>query len=336
MHRALYLASLGRAQVSPNPMVGCVIVHAGEIIGEGYHEVYGGPHAEVNAINHVKDKSLLRESTVYVSLEPCAHHGKTPPCADLLVSSGVKKVVVAMLDPYEEVAGKGIAKLQAAGIEVELGVLETEARNLNARFLTRVEKQRPYVILKWAQSKDGFMGSGTKERVLLSDKPAQTLVHQWRSEEQAILVGSRTALLDNPQLDVRLVTGKNPQRILIDPKAEVPETLKMLQGDGAWVYTSSLDKQEGNSQWIALQTSDKRAFLQAMLRDLAQRKVNSVFVEGGASVLASFLESGLYDEIRIVESAKILGKGLSAPKLSLQLEEKLDLGEDRILSYRLP
>ncbi len=336
MHRALYLASLGQGRVSPNPMVGCVIVHQGEIIGEGFHEIYGGPHAEVNAVNHVKDKNLLSEATVYVSLEPCAHFGKTPPCADLLVASKVKEVVVAMQDPYEEVAGQGIAKLKAAGIEVEIGVLEAAARELNRRFLTRVEKQRPYIILKWAQSKDGYLGSGTAERIVLSDKPAQTLLHQWRTEEQAILVGSKTALLDNPQLDVRLVTGKNPQRILLDAKGEVPNSAKMLQSEGAWVYTSSLNKKEGNSEWVALNTSDKKEFLQAMLADLAKRKVNSILVEGGASVLNSFLDSGLYDEIRILESEKVLGKGLADPKLSVQLEETLHLGTDRVLTYRLP
>ena len=228
MRRALELAENGRGQVSPNPLVGCVIEHHGKIIGEGWHQKYGEAHAEVNAVNSVKDKSLLKEACVYVSLEPCAHFGKTPPCADLLVENQVKKVVICNTDPNPLVAGKGIVKLREAGIEVETGILEKEGLELNKRFFHYLEKKRPYIILKWAETADGFIARKNFDSKWISNTLSRKLVHKWRTEEDAILVGTNTALYDNPQLNARDWTGNNPVRIVIDRHLKLPADLHLF------------------------------------------------------------------------------------------------------------
>lgn len=333
MQRALYLAQQGRTEVSPNPMVGCVIVCDGLIIGEGYHEKYGGPHAEVNAINSVKDKSLLSNSIVYVSLEPCAHFGKTPPCADLLVASNVKKVVIGMQDPFPEVAGKGIAKLKSAGIEVEVGVEEEACRKLNARFLSRVEKNRPYIILKWAQSREGYIGSASEERVLLSGPLSNRLVHQWRVEEDAILVGVNTANWDNPSLTNRYVEGKNPKRILIDPNLKAKPDLNLFSDHGCLIFNRLKSEVKGENEWVQIDATSKSDFLKKMLYILAERKIQSLLVEGGKAVLDSFIESGLWDEARVIHTGASLHEGVEAPKMNRSPKEIIDLREDRLFIH---
>ena len=248
MQRALQLARLSAVTVSPNPMVGCVIVHNGKIIGEGYHQKYGDAHAEVNAVNAVSDKSLLSESTVYVTLEPCSHFGKTPPCADLLIKHKFKKVIVCNYDPNPLVAGQGIEKLRQAGIEVEVGLLEEEGRELNKRFFTYIEKKRPYIILKWAESADGFIAKGIYETVQISNLLSRRFVHKMRSEEDAIMVGTNTAKYDNPTLNTRFWTGKNAVRVLIDRELSLSKNLHIFDNSQKTIcYNSLKDKIIGNN-----------------------------------------------------------------------------------------
>ncbi len=293
MLRALQLAEIGRGTVSPNPMVGCVIVHNDVIIGEGWHKKYGDWHAEVNAVNSVKDKTLLAEATAYVTLEPCSHFGKTPPCADLLVKHQLKKVVICNHDPFPLVAGKGIQKLLDAGIEVVAGVLEEKGRQLNARFFTVVEKNRPYIILKWAETADCFIAGKDFEQIKISNALSHKLSHKWRSEEDAIMVGTNTALHDNPRLNVREWTGRNPVRIVIDRNKRLPKDLHLFDDS---VKTLIL--------------SDPFAW-----EEYQKEKLQSIIIEGGTQLLQSFIEAELFDEIRVFRSQKQLKKGILAPVL---------------------
>ena len=293
MLRALQLAEIGRGTVSPNPMVGCVIVHNDVIIGEGWHKKYGDWHAEVNAVNSVKDKTLLAEATAYVTLEPCSHFGKTPPCADLLVNHQLKKVVICNNDPFLLVAGKGIQKLLDAGIEVVTGVLEEKGRQLNARFFTVVEKNRPYIILKWAETADCFIAGEDFEQIKISNALSHRLSHKWRSEEDAIMVGTNTALHDNPRLNVREWTGRNPVRIVIDRNKRLPKDLHLFDDS---VKTLIL--------------SDPFAW-----EEYQKEKLQSIIIEGGTQLLQSFIEAELFDEIRVFRSQKQLKKGILAPVL---------------------
>ncbi len=333
MLRALELARLGIGQVSPNPQVGCVVVHDGKIIGEGWHQRYGGPHAEVNAIHTVADKSMLAESTVYVTLEPCSHFGKTPPCADLLIQHKVKKVVVATVDSNPLVGGKGIEKLRAAGIETVVGVCAELARELNKRFFTFVEKKRPYLILKWAQTTDGFIARSNFDSKWISNAYSRQLVHRWRSEEDAILVGSGTALHDNPSLTVRDWSGRNPVRLVIDRQLKLPRTLHVFDGDALTIcYNEKESFEEKKSVFIKL---EQHLFLPHLLTNLYERKIQSVIVEGGAQTLSAFLNENLWDEARIFTSRQTFGDGIQAPHLSGQqaIEETL---EDDILRIFYP
>lgn len=331
MERALQLAEQGRGRVSPNPMVGCVIVHDHKIIGEGYHQQYGGPHAEVNAINSVQNPDLLTESTCYVSLEPCAHHGKTPPCADLLVEKGVKRVVVGAMDSNPLVGGKGIEKLRNAGIDVLTGVLEKEARDLNVRFFTMIEKQRPYVILKWAQTADGFVARKNFDSKWISSEPSRMIVHQWRAEEDAILVGTNTAQYDNPQLNVRDWTGKSPLRLVIDKALRLPQTLHLFDGSiPTIVYNTQQNEERENLSFVKLPESQ---FLESLLSDLHERKIQSLFVEGGSQLLNSFLDLGLWDEARVFESETTFGEGIVAPKIKIPQSNQIQLKEDFLRIY---
>jgi diaminohydroxyphosphoribosylaminopyrimidine deaminase / 5-amino-6-(5-phosphoribosylamino)uracil reductase len=314
MHRALQLAALGRGSVSPNPMVGCVIVHNDIIIGEGWHRKYGDWHAEVNAVNSVLDKSKFSESTVYVTLEPCSHFGKTPPCADLLVKHQVKKVVICNFDPFPLVAGKGIKKLQGAGIEVVTGVLEQEGRKLNARFFTVVEKKRPYIIMKWAETADGFIAGENFKQVKISNGLSHKLSHKWRSEEDAIMVGTNTALHDNPKLNVREWTGKNPTRIVLDSNERLPKNLHLFDDSQKTLAISSIDEIVTASQGV-----------------------QSVIVEGGTKLLQSFLDENLFDEIRVFRSRTQLKKGILAPVLpkNINLVEVKQLMDDELSFYEI-
>jgi len=311
MRRALELARYGSGLVSPNPLVGCVIVHEGLIIGEGWHQKYGESHAEVNAVNSVADKSLLRESTVYVNLEPCSHVGKTPPCADMLISHGVKCVVISNIDTNPLVAGKGIQKLERAGISVTTGILEEAGRILNKRFFTAMEKKRPFIILKWAETSDGFMARMNHDSRWISNEYSRQLTHKWRTEEDAILVGTTTAARDNPQLTVRSWTGRNPIRIVIDRKMNLDNSLHLFDHQTKTIRFNTIhNTQEENLSSVKV---DDRDFLKNMLNDLYERKIHSVFVEGGPYTLNQFIQHNLWDEARIFGSPQRFGNGILAP-----------------------
>ena len=314
MQRALQLAHLGAGAVSPNPMVGCVIVHDDKIIGEGYHQKYGEAHAEVNAIKSVLDKSILSESDVYVTLEPCSHFGKTPPCADLLIKYQVKKAIICNNDPNPMVAGQGIDKLRQAGIEVECGLLEQEGRELNKRFFTYIEKKRPYIILKWAESMDGFIAKENYEAVQISNILSRRFVHKIRSEEDAIMVGTNTAKYDNPKLDTRFWTGKNAVRILIDKDLTLPKTLHIFNNSQITIcYNLLKDKVLNNIIFVKI--SANNSIEQFIIQDLYQRKIQSIIIEGGTILLQSFIDLGLWDEAFILKSTLILEDGINAPKI---------------------
>lgn len=317
MYRCIQLAKCGETGAPPNPMVGAVVVCNGRIIGEGFHRHCGGPHAEVNAINSVTDKRLLSQSTIYVSLEPCAHYGKTPPCADLIIQSKIPRVVIGCTDPFAKVNGLGIKKLQDAGCEVKVGVLESECLELNHKFFTFHQKHRPWIILKWAQSKDGFIGAcDTTNRIQFSNALTQTLVHRLRARSGAILVGTRTAILDNPTLTTRHWTGANPLRLTIDRKGCLPENLHLLDGSTPTV--------------IYTQES-----IEEILNDLYNRNIQSLIVEGGTCLLQSFIDAGLWDEARIETSPACIGQGTVAPKLSYEkLKSRQYLGKHCICTYR--
>jgi len=313
MKRALELALRGKGYVSPNPMVGCVIVHENKIIGEGWHERYGEAHAEVNAVKLV-EKNLLKESTVYVSLEPCSHFGKTPPCADMLIEHGVKKVVVANLDSNPLVAGDGIKKLRSSGAEVITGILELEGRELNKRFFTFVEKKRPYIILKWAQTSDGFIARENFDSKWISNEYARQLVHKWRTEEDAVLVGPRTAMHDNPQLNVRDWTGRNPVRVIIDRFLRLSEKLHLFDRSQKTICYNLLKHEEHPN--LSLIRLDEQDFLLNVVHDLYKQKIQSVIVEGGAQILNAFMDLNLWDEARVFVSGKSFTKGIAAPMIS--------------------
>lgn len=296
MRRCIQLARCGQAGAAPNPMVGAVIVHKGLIIGEGYHRRCGGPHAEVNAIRSVKQPELLKESTIYVSLEPCAHYGKTPPCADLIVEKRIPRVVIGCKDPFAKVDGLGIKKLLDAGIEVKVGVLEKECRDLNRRFMTYHTHERPYIILKWAESSDGFIAAADGKPVRFSTPTTTTLVHRLRALSDAILVGGRTAVNDNPSLTVRNWHGQNPLRIVIDTKGTLPRTLRLFDQEAETLVWPSWNLNE-------------------LMQRLYERGVQQLLVEGGAEVHRRFMEAGLWDELRIERSPLRLGTGIKAPSL---------------------
>lgn len=316
MRRALELASLGLGYVSPNPLVGCVVVHDGRIVGEGWHQKYGGPHAEVNAIREVNDEDLLPDATVYVNLEPCSHFGKTPPCADLLVEKRVKRVVIANRDPNPKVAGQGIERLRAAGIDVTEGVLSREGRWLNRRFFTAMEKRVPYVTLKWAETADGFMASSTRKPVWISNERSRQRVHQWRAEEDAVLVGAGTAEIDNPRLNVRDWTGRNPVRVVLDPKLRLPSSLHLFDRSQATLsYNCIKSDRKDNLEFIQVREEN---FLHEVLADLLLRGVGSVMVEGGPHTMQKFIEAGLWHEARVFRSEELLKEGIPAPRMTTE------------------
>ncbi|MCK8494401.1 bifunctional diaminohydroxyphosphoribosylaminopyrimidine deaminase/5-amino-6-(5-phosphoribosylamino)uracil reductase RibD [Spirosoma sp. RP8] len=335
MRRALELATLGRGKVSPNPMVGCVIEHDGRIIGEGWHQRYGEAHAERNAIFSIKpdDEYLLPESTVYVTLEPCSHYGKQPPCADLLIEKRVKRVVCCNDDPNPLVAGQGFEKLRKAGIVVETGLLAEYGRELNARFFTFFEQKRPYIILKWAQTPDGFIAGAGGVPVKISGDLSHRLVHRWRSEEDAIMVGTNTARTDNPRLNVRLVPGRNPVRIVIDKSLQLADNLHLFdQSQPTLVY--NFIKTDTVGQTRSIQLLADQPLLPQLLADLYERRVQSVLVEGGTALLESFIEAGLWDEMRVFRSHGMLQEGITAPRVRGRLIETERVGEDQLTIYR--
>ena len=314
IRRCIELASNGLCNAAPNPMVGAVIVHNGKIIGEGYHARCGEGHAEVNAIRSVKDESLLKESTIYVSLEPCSHYGKTPPCADLIISKGIPRVVVGCIDPFSQVSGRGIQKLRNAGIDVTVGVLEDECKNLIRRFVTFNTQKRPYITLKWAESADGFIDINRENGspVVLSTPITSMYVHKQRAEHKAILVGRRTALLDNPSLTTRNWYGANPLRLVLDRTLTLPSDLKLFDhSTPTIVFTAEKKENEENLEYITIDFSTD--ILPQILTVLYERKIQSLMVEGGTTMLQSFIDSGLWDEIFVEHSAKVLGEGVKSP-----------------------
>lgn len=318
MSRCIALARGGAGSVAPNPMVGAVIVHKGKIIGEGFHRKYGEAHAEVNAIASVRDESLLREATLYVSLEPCSHYGKTPPCAELIVGKRIPRVVVGCLDPFPEVSGRGVRMLREAGVEVVTGVMEEEARELNRAFMTFQEKKRPYICLKWAQSADGFIDklrtSPEEPAVMLSSPKTRRMVHRLRSEVAAIMVGTQTALLDNPSLTVRHWVGDSPVRVVLDRTLRIPSHYHLLDGSvKTLLFTEKEAVSRENVEYVTIDFN--RSVLPQVMHELYVRGLNSLLVEGGAMLLNSFINEGLWDSI-LVETAPIsLVSGVRAPDL---------------------
>jgi diaminohydroxyphosphoribosylaminopyrimidine deaminase/5-amino-6-(5-phosphoribosylamino)uracil reductase len=331
MTRALELAGLGVGHVSPNPRVGCVIWKDGSIIGEGWHHKYGEAHAEVNAINSISDKSLIEGSTVYVNLEPCSHVGKTPPCTDALIKLKVKRVVIANVDSNPLVAGNGVKKLREAGVEVLTGVCEKEGRNVNKRFFTYHEKQRPYIILKWAQTSDGFIARSNYESKWISDELSRQLVHKWRSEEDAVLVGAKTAAHDNPQLTVREWSGRNPIRLVIDRFLRLSDRLNLYDGS-VKTFCFNLIKHEEHPN-LTLVRLDEEDFLKHMLKYLFDHKIQSVIIEGGSLTLSLFLQAGLWDEARVFISRRTFQHGISAPFINGKLVSSERIAADELLIY---
>lgn len=331
-------AKAGLGHAAPNPLVGSVVVHDGLIIGEGYHQQFGEAHAEVNAIRSVKDKSLLKESTIYVNLEPCAHFGKTPPCANLIIESNIPKVVIGCVDTFSEVAGKGIEKMKKAGIEVITGVLEKESREINKRFFTFHEQKRPYIILKWAQSVDGFIAPTPdfhESERWISAKETQMLVHKWRAEEQGILVGANTVVKDNPSLTVREFAGKNPTRFVINQTLNAIQTDLSILNDQAdtVIYNAVKDEKENHITYKKLDF--KVSILPQILNDMYNRNILSVIIEGGAQTLQSFIDSELVDEIRMIQGNNILGDGIKAPINKIEGEVRsFNYGVDQVFISR--
>ena len=336
MKRALELAAQGMGNVAPNPLVGTVIVYEDRIIAEGFHQRYGGAHAEVNAINSVEDKSLLEKSTLYVTLEPCNHQGLTPACTELIIANKIPNVVIATVDPNPLVSGKGIERLREAGIQVELGLMKDEARWMNRRFNTFHEKQRPYIILKWAETQDGFMDilreNGETGSFAISGKEAKVMVHRWRTEEAAILVGSRTVFIDNPQLTARHWEGKDPVRIVIDANLKVPRTHRIFEDRGRTIVFNRLETRPiFNIEYVQLNFAEE--ILPRIMDYLRYEKLTSIIVEGGAATLGRFLELGLWDEIRRFKAPMNLEAGLKAPIIEGSPAETMQVGKDILEVY---
>ena len=335
MQRCLQLSKNALGNCYPNPMVGSMIVHNGNIIGEGWHQKAGEGHAEVNAIASVKDKNLLTESTLYVNLEPCSHFGKTPPCSDLIIKHKIPKVVIGIVDSHSKVCGMGILKLQNAGVEVEVGVLESECYELNKRFFTFHNKNRPYIILKWAESRDGFIAPDKSNRektepVWISNPISRQLVHKWRTEEQAILIGTNTALDDNPSLNARDWKGKSPIKILIDRSGIVPPNAFIFDSAFAKTILITQNVDIDSAEGTIVETVTPRDLLPQLLAILRKHNILSVIIEGGKQTMQSFIKEDLWDEARIFEGQLDLFSGIEAPKLSGKLEYSTNILTDKL------
>ena len=340
MQRCIDLARLGSGNTAPNPMVGSIIVYNDKIIGEGYHKKCGEPHAEVNAINSVKDKSFLKHSTLYVNLEPCAHYGKTPPCANLIAGLSIPNVIISSIDTAAHVSGKGIQILKEAECNVITGVLEKGSRELNKRFFTFHEKQRPYIILKWAQTKDGFIDvkrdeDNTVEPTWITNDYAKTLVHKWRSEEQSILIGTNTALVDNPSLTTRNWKGKNPVRIIFDRKLKLPQSLNIFNTEAETLIiadkTAKTQKIKTLNSNIGIKfVNYDNDFYTQFFQILIKKDIQSVIIEGGAKVLNSFIENDLWDESRIFYGEKEFKNGIKAPSIKADILFNDYLGNSKL------
>ena len=333
IEKCISLARKGILNVSPNPMVGCVIVNDGEIVGEGYHKEYGKNHAEVNAINSVKDKSVLKNSILYVNLEPCCHHGKTPPCTDIIIKYNIPKVVIGCIDTFTKVSGQGIKKLKNNSVEVIYGVLEKDCIELNKRFFCYHIKKRPYIILKWAKSKDNFIAPINQEKSFwMTSDESKKLVHSWRAEEDAILVGRKTVVADNPSLTVRECQGKNPIRIVIDKELSLNEKSNVFDDQAETIIFNN----------IKTAIIDKTTYLKAdfnnlnqdILKQLYNRDILSLIIEGGAFTINSFIENGLYDEIRVFTTNKVLENGIKSPNIpEIKNSKKITINNDKLEIY---
>ncbi len=339
MQRCIELASSGLGNTAPNPIVGAVIVYRGRIIGEGYHKEYGQAHAEANAINSVKEKELLPCSTLYVNLEPCCHHGKTPPCTDLIVQTGIKRVVIGSVDIHHVVAGKGISRIRNSGCEVKTGVMKNECLHLNRRFFTFHKKKRPYIILKWAQSADGFIDidrepSAKKQPNWITSKKLRMLVHKWRSQEQAIMVGTNTAIMDNPKLNTRLWFGRNPIRIVIDPKLELPENLSIFDNSQKTIIVNEKkEKIEDNIKWLKI-SCEPSHMIKQLMSYLYEQNIQSIIIEGGNILLQSFINQGFWDEARVFTGNQFFADGINAPLIKGKLETINEFHKEVLYVFR--
>ena len=333
------IAKKGIGYSRPNPSVGAVIVWNNTIIGEGYTSSYGGNHAEVNAINSVKDKTLLKEATIYVTLEPCSHHGKTPPCADLIIKYQFKKVVIGCIDSNRLVAGKGVERLKKAGVDVLVGVLESECLYHHRRFFTVQEKKRPYIILKWAETKDGFIAPLSKEKqqpVWISNQYSQQLVHQWRSQEHAIMVGTSTVIDDNPTLNVRSWSGQNPVRIVLDRSLRIPKTATIFDKSVQTIVITEVGAkpQQYDKNLIFEEIYFSKNIAIQICEVLQKNKIQSVIIEGGLQTLQTFIDQDLWDEARVFVGDKEFKEGVPSPKLNRVTNEEMNLHTDVLKKYR--
>lgn len=321
LQRCIHLASLGEGYAAPNPMVGAILVYERRILSEGWHEYAGGPHAEVNCINRVQpsDRHLLAKSILYVSLEPCSHYGKTPPCVDLILASKIPKVVIASQDTFSKVNGQGIAKLIAAGVEVVVAKDQKAARRLNKHFFTYHESKRPYIALKWAQTDNHIIGTGSSERLMISNAITQRWVHQLRTKYNAILVGANTVINDNPLLDARYYMGKAPIKIVIDTLGELHPNYRLFhEGAETWLFTTDPQSAEVFKELPTVNVVKlaEEHFLQNCIQYIYNQQLTSILIEGGASILQGFIDAGLWDEAFVIQSAhSYIGEGVSAPKL---------------------
>lgn len=338
MQRCIDLAQMGLGKTYPNPMVGSVVVYQDKIIGEGWHQKAGDPHAEVNAIASVKDKALLKKATIYVGLEPCSHFGKTPPCADLIIHHKIPKVVVGCLDPNPKVAGRGVKKLLESGCKVAVGILEDECKNLNKRFFTFHQKKRPYIILKWAQTSDGFIAPKEQETgkpFWITGKASKQLVHKWRSEEQAILVGTTTVLKDNPQLTNRLWEGNSPVRAVLDRHLKINKEAAVLDGNmKTIVFTSKHQSDFPDLKNVHFETVAFDKNLSQHICDvLYKHQIQSLIIEGGAQTLQTFIDSNLWDEARVFTGKKVLNQGIESPVFNKKANQIVPVSEDQLSLY---
>ncbi len=342
MKRCIELAKNGLGTTYPNPLVGSVIVHEGKIIGEGWHKKAGEPHAEVNAVNSVTDKSLLKEATIYVSLEPCSHFGKTPPCCDLIIAREIPNIVIGTVDPFAKVAGNGIKKLIENGKNVTVGILEDECNELNKRFFTFHQKKRPYIILKWAETADGFIAPEMLKTVRhdklkpvwITNPYSRQLVHKWRTEEQAILVGTNTVLTDNPKLDARDFSGHNPVRIVLDKSGKISENYHVKNNLQKTIFITQSEKFSSTENCIYENVIFDKNLVQSITSILYKHEIQSVIIEGGLKTLQSFIDENIWDEARIFIGQTTFQNGTIAPKLSGFLANRFNLMEDELKIIR--
>lgn len=334
MQRCIDLAKNARGNTYPNPLVGCVIVHNSQIIGEGYHHKAGEPHAEINALNSVIHKNLLPESTLYVNLEPCAHYGKTPPCSLAIIQHKIRRVVIGCLDTYHEVAGKGIEMIRNSGIQVDVGILEKESRALNSRFFTFHEKHRPYIILKWAQTQDGFIDiapdlKNETKGLWITDDICKKLVHKWRTQEQAILIGTNTAEMDNPQLTARLARGNNPLRIVIDLQNRLPENLYIKdQTTPTLIFTQQNRASKHNIEYAIIHNANN--IWEEIFNELYTRNIQSLIIEGGAIVLHDIITKNMWDEMRIFIGPGFFMRGVPGPTINIKPVSTISVGNSEL------